>query len=711
LQNAVGWDGVTPIDGVRTPLYGGNVNRLLRRPDRATLVMENPALPLDHPGAGQMALTALAGNVRAYEQWTEPEQALRFLQGMNASRQFIGQDSPLQRAYRNQPLLPHGPSPAGTTWNGALAVPFRLAPGEATTLSFVLAWHFPNRFVNFDQFGRMRDYGLSRFWLGNAYGTRHADAVAATDAFLADRAGLEADSRAWAATLAESSFPPFLREAMAAQASLVRSPTTFWTEDGNFFGFEGGLGASTSMWNGDFGGSCPLNCSHVWNYEQALSRFFPRLEQRMRTTEFEVVQAPDGSIPHRTILPLYLRQLWGEPIGGPRQPALDGMLGAVLKTCRELRQGGDIDWLRAHWPHVQRLLAHIRATWDPEGDGVLEGEQGNTYDIHFFGPNMFIGGLWLAALRAAEEMARLLGEDAFADEMRALFAAGSARYDELLWNGEYYVQLLDPGAPLADQFGDGCLSDQLFGQWWAHVLGLGYILPPERVRTTLRSIVRYNTREGFGAFAHGFRVYADRDDNGLLVCTWPKGGRPEAPIRYCDEVWTGIEYQVAAHCIMEGLVDEGMRILRDLRARYSGERRNPFNEIECGDHYARAMAGWSVVDAFAGARYDGVRDELILVPAPGRAGSRLPFVFAAGWGTLVQREDAAGYALDLLPAWGKVSLRSIVVPGAPAGAVSAALGETAISCEVNRAGDRALVRFSHPATVQAGERLSLYIAV
>ena len=709
LQNAVGWDGVTPIAGNRNPLYGGNTNRARRSAGRTSLVMENASLPGDHPGAGQMMLTALADNVRVYEQWSTAEQFLRFLEGLNASRQFVGQDSPHQRSYRNQPVLATGPSPAGTTWNGGLMIPFRLAPGEDIALTFVIGWHFPNRMVNFDQFGRMRDYGLSRFWLGNAYATRFADAIEVTDHLVRERPALEAASRQWEATIAGSSLPGWLREAMAAQSSLIRSPTTFWTADGNFYGFEGGLGASTSMWNGDFGGSCPLNCAHVWNYEMALSRLFPRLEQRMRTTELDVVQAPEGYIPHRTILPLYLRQLWDEPIGGPRTPALDGMLGAVLKVYREVRQGGDVPWLAARWENVHRLIEYVRATWDGDGDGVLEGEQGNTYDIHFFGPNIYIGALWLAALRAGEELARLVGEEAYAGELRALFEAGSARYDELLWNGEYYIQLLDESSPVEDQFGEGCLSDQLFGQWWAHLLGLGYVLPEEHVRTTLRSIVRHNTREGFGNFEHGFRVYADRADNGLLVCTWPRGGRPPVPVRYCDEVWTGIEYQVAAHCLIEGLTEEGMRILRDLRERYSGERRNPYNEIECGDHYARAMAGWSVIEAISGVRYDATCAELRLARAPGREGSRLPIITGTGWGSIVQRSGGEGLVVEIEVAHGGIAVERIVIEGVDGAAaeVSVSVDDQIVDRESTGNARRVAIMLPKSTTVTANSTLRL----
>ncbi len=661
LQNAVGWDGLTPITGNQCPLYGGNTNRLQRRAGATTLVMENPSLSHDHPGVGQMALTTLSPTARGYERWTTPEQFRRSMEGLNVSRQFAGQDSIDPRSYRNLPLTASGPSPAGTTWNGGLLTPFRLRSGEETRITFILSWHFPNRYVNFDQFGRMRDVGLSRFWLGNHYATRFADAVDVTRHVIDNLPSLDAQSWRWNQLLADSSLPSWLIETLAAQGSLIRSPTCFRTEDGKFYGFEGSLGVSTAMWNGEFGGSCPLNCTHVWNYEMALAKLFPQLERSMRETDFNFVQAPEGYIPHRTILPLYLRQLWAEPIGGPTNPALDGMLGAVLKTYREVSQGGGRTWLHELWPKVKLLVDYVIDHWDANGDGVLEGEQGNTYDIAFYGPNIYIGGLWLTALRAAEEMARLEDDEPYAERLHQLFERGRDRYDEILWNGEYYIQLLDESSPRDDQIGDGCLSDQLFGQWWAHLLDLGYILPEDHVKTTLRSIVRYNVREDFTDFHHDYRVFADRDDAGLLICTWPHGGRPEVPVRYCDEVWTGIEYQVAAHCIMEGMVDDGMRLLTALRGRYTGERRNPYNEIECGDHYSRAMAGWSVLDAISGMRYDATNHQFTFMSATGRSGSHLPLMAATGWGSITQEDNADAFRIEMTADYGEIPISTVVI--------------------------------------------------
>ena len=309
------------------------------------------------------------------------------------------------------------------------------------------------------------------------------------------------------------------------------------------------------------------------------------------------------------------------------------MLGNVLKTYREVRHGAGLDWLRERWPNVERLLTHIRTKWDADGTGVLRGIQPSTHDIDLCGVNSFMGTLWLAALRSAEEMALLLGEDA--KEYRILFEAGSKAYDELLYTGEYYRQILSPEEKPDFQWGDGCLADQLIGQWWAHQLDLGYLLPKEHVKTALRNVLRHNLRTGFDDFEHPYRVFADGDDTGLLMCTWPHGGRPDIPTRYCDEVWTGSEYQVAAHCLYEGLVDEGLSILQGMWNRYDGSRRNPFNPIECGDHYIRNAAGWSVLEAMTGYRYNALTATLTFAPldlARSDGDWQLPFVTPTGWG-------------------------------------------------------------------------------
>jgi non-lysosomal glucosylceramidase len=652
VQNAVGWDGITPIDGVYAPGYGGNTNRLLRREGWTSVVLENGSLPDDAPGTGQMVLAADDRQAAALTRWRHAGEFVTFLRSRGLASSAPSVADPQWHA----PQSAIGGSPAGSTWNAGLGVPFLLQPGQHRLIRVALTWYFPNRYVNFQQFGPDRpEWGRSRFWLGNHYATRYADAQDVFERVRRDWSALREATGAWTGTLACSGLDDGAVTHFAAQLTTVRSPTCFRTADGRFFAFEGVLGASTAMWSGQYGGSCPLNCTHVWNYAQALAAAFPELERSMRETEFEIMQAPAGYLPHRVIAPVYLVQPWGEPIGGPDQAALDGMLGAVLKAYREYRAGAGIDWLSRYWPNLTRLLHHVDRTWNVDASGMLSGIQPSTHDIDLTGHNPFMGTLWLAALRAAEAMALLLGDTDAATAYRATFAQASKSYDGALFTGEYYAQRLLPGDNPDYQWGDGCLADQLIGQWWAHQLDLGYLLPAEHVRTALAAVVRHNLRHGFRDFSHPYRVFADGDDAGLLLCTWPHGGRPAAPIRYADEVWTGSEYQVAAHCLREGLHHEGRAVLNAVWARYDGRRRNPFNEIECGDHYARSLAGWSALQALAGFTHDAPAGAYTFR----RPDTALPFLTGSGWGLWSQQGDQLAMACT----GGRVDLHRLTVVG------------------------------------------------
>src|SRR5262249_30905748 len=198
------------------------------------------------------------------------------------------------------------------------------------------------------------------------------------------------------------------------------------------------------------------------------------------------------------------------------------------------------------------------------------------------------------------------------------------------------------------QYGPGCLSDQLLGEWFCRVVGLGDVLPPERVHAALSAVVRHNWRRSLADHESCQRTYALNDEAGLLLCTWPRGGRPAYPFPYADEVWTGIEYQVAAHCIYEGLVEEGLAIVRGVRARHDGARRNPWDEFECGHHYARAMASWSLILALSGYHYSAPEGRLSFAPVaaavPPGGEFRCLFTTGGAWGTFLLRPDgtAAG---------------------------------------------------------------------
>jgi non-lysosomal glucosylceramidase len=596
LQNFVGWDGFSAIKGVQNTGFGGNTNAVQQYPDAVALSLRNPTVPADDKRFGSLALSCLDPSASYTAAWTEP--ASLWADFVSDGRLEGPAESPA--------------TSAGTTVNGALAWRCTLAPGETTTVPFVLAWHFPNRHADYRQ-------DLAKYRLGNMYNNWFADAPAAARYVAEHFARLKGDTLRFHDTFYDSNLPYWLLDAMSSQASTLTSQTCLWIEDGSFHGFEG---CSASV------GCCPMNCTHVWNYEQTLAHLFPELERKMRHTDLVVQQTPDGAIHHRTVLPLDLPRGSG--------PFADGHLSTVSKAYREHRMSADYSWLREYWPRIQRAMDWAIATYDDDGDGCVQSAQPNTYDCTIYGNNTFLGAQWLAALRAAEEMARLVGDAASADRYHAIFTKGSAKMDAELWNGEWWIQSVDMDKYPKHEYVTGCHSDQLLGQWWADINGLGDLLPPEHVRTALGSIFRNNFMKGFEGFRQSPRTFASPDEMGLLVCTWPKGGRPATPTLYSDEVWTGLEYELAALMMRWGLPDEGLQLVKAARDRYNGSRRSPWNEIECGDHYARAMSSFSVLLAAEGYNYNGPAGVLRFSPTLQPDNIRAFFPAAEGWGTFSQ---------------------------------------------------------------------------
>jgi non-lysosomal glucosylceramidase len=320
-------------------------------------------------------------------------------------------------------------------------------------------------------------------------------------------------------------------------------------------------------------------------------------------------------------------------------PAADGQNGTIVRMYRDWKLSGDSETLRSLWPSIARAVDFAFDYWDSDKDFVLDSQQHNTYDIEFYGPNSLSNSMFYAALKAGVEMARFMGDVAHVERWQAALDAGSRRMDEMLWGGEYYVQKLADVNAHRYQYGSGCLSDQVFGQLLAHVAGLGYVLPEKHVKKALASIFRYNFLPRMKDHHNVQRTYALGDEAGLLLCSWPHGGRPRFPFVYADEVWTGIEYQVAAHLVFEGLVEEGLSIVKAVRDRHDGVRRNPYSEVECGHHYARSMSSWAVLVALGGFRCDMVEGTMDLAPAVHEDDFSTFFSTGKAWGIYRQNKD------------------------------------------------------------------------
>ncbi|MCP5119964.1 MAG: hypothetical protein GY953_54900, partial [bacterium] len=312
------------------------------------------------------------------------------------------------------------------------------------------------------------------------------------------------------------------------------------------------------------------------------------------------------------------------------------------------------------------------------------------------------------ALKAGARMARHLGDNAAAESYDRLVGPGGDKLDKLLFNGDYYVQTVDTSHPNAGkyQYGEGCLSDQLLGQWFAEVTGLGKLLPHEHIKQTLASIFRYNYRRDFQDFPNAQRLYALGDDQGLLLCSWPRGQRPALPFVYSDEVWSGIEYQVAAHLIYEDMVTEGVTIAKAVRDRHDGVRRNPWNEFECGSHYARAMASWSLLTALSGAHYSAPAKELTFRPRYRQSAFRSLFSAGTAWGSYIQEGTKRDLRAEVRVEEGELDLARLRVPFNKTGAKLTSSAPANLNVESGEA----IVELTSPITLTGGEKLEVQIS-
>jgi uncharacterized protein (DUF608 family) len=448
----------------------------------------------------------------------------------------------------------------------------------------------------------------------------------------------------------DTTFPPEVVEAVGANLTILKSPTVLRQKDGRLWGWEGCCDGS---------GCCSGTCTHVWDYAQALPHLFPGLERSMRWTDFHESQDERGHQAFRTPLPI--REMKADEHRG--HAAADGQLGGIIRVHREWRISGDTGWLEKMWPRVRQALDYCIETWDPDREGVLREPHHNTYDIEFWGPDGMCSSFYVGALTAAAEMADALGEDGWS--YRDLAERGCAVLETELFNGEYFFQkvqwkdlqadrpdedeelrggyspealeLLEEEGPKY-QYGTGCLSDGVLGVWQCLASGLGHVLDREKVEQHLLAVHRYNLRKDLSDHANTQRpTYAVGEEGGLLLCSWPRGGEPALPFVYSDEVWTGIEYQVASHLMMLGDVEEGLEIVRACRDRYDGRVRNPFNEYECGHWYARAMASYAMLQGLSGARYDAVEQVLYIEPSI-RGDFRAFLCTATGYGTVGVRD-------------------------------------------------------------------------
>jgi uncharacterized protein (DUF608 family) len=537
----------------------------------------------------------------------------------------------------------------------SILLPGALGPGESKTHRIVISWHFPNCYLQVGGLVASEGHGTAgcrSFPEGTPplwrpyYTSLWKDAREVALYVDEHYAALRARTVAFKEALFSSTLPPFVLDAVSANLAILKSPTVLRLENGDLWGWEGCFPDA---------GCCHGSCTHVWNYAQAFPHLYPQLERTLRELELRRSMDEKGHVTFRSALP-------EGPVKHDFHAASDGQLGGIMKVFRDWQICGDLDWLKKMYPLAKRSLDYCIRTWDPDHKGALFEPHHNTYDIEFWGPDGMCSSIYLGALSSMTEMARVVGQTEDAEFYDDLSHRCARFMEEQLFNGEYFQQkvqylglkdttfaalvgqvdehssemqkLLKREGPKY-QYGSGCLSDGVIGAWMARIYGIDTPLANEKIRSALLAIFKNNFKTDLSQHANAQRPgYAMGHEPGLLLCTWPRGGKPTLPFVYSDEVWTGIEYQVASHLIAEGFVKEGLTIVRALRSRYDGRIRNPWNEYECGNYYARAMASYALLGALSGFRYSSAQRTVWFGPQVNVRPFEIFFCTASGFGSI-----------------------------------------------------------------------------
>jgi non-lysosomal glucosylceramidase len=562
-------------------------------------------------------------------------------------------------------------APFSDKLSGSLGRKLQLAPGESAHVTFVIAWHFPNLSL---------DGPLQK--AGQYYATKFASAQAVAQ-YVADQFDrLAGETRLWHNTWYDSTLPFWFLDRTFLNTSILATSTSHRFANERYYGWEGV-------------GCCEGTCGHVYQYAHATARLFPDLERRTRENiDFGLALQPNGAIHFRGEFNDF--------------PAIDAQSGTILRALREHQMSVDDAFLKRNWPHIKLAMQWLIGK-DANNDGLIEGNQHNTLDTDWFGPVAWLSGLYLSALSASVEMANEVGDTEFEGQCRDILEPGQKNLVALLFDGEYFIDKVDPKHLDAINSGTGCEIDQVFGQSWAFQVGLPRVLPQKETVSALKSIWRYNFSPDVGPYREAFKAgrwFALAGEAGLLMCTFPrrdwnytkaKGKGGDWAAGYFNECMNGFEYQAAGHMIWEGLALEGLAVTRAVHDRYHASRRNPWNEIECGDHYARSMASYGVYLAACGVEYHGPKRHLGFAPRLSPEDFKCAFTSAEGWGTFWQKRGTGNAQCGLQLRWGQLRLKTMslaLADGVSISSVKVLLGNTELHPELKVTDQRALVAFA-----------------
>ena len=527
--------------------------------------------------------------------------------------------------------------PAAQKQVGSVTAHRKLPARQSVEVSLMIAWHFNHPLKKL--LDKIPDAGA-----GYYYAKRFADAGEVIKYASPKFRQLFETTRRWQSNWYQSSLPHWFLERTILNLGTIATANTYRFADGRFWGWEGV-------------NACEGTCTHVWQYAQALGRLFPELERDTRErVDLGVAMQPDGGIIFR-----------GE---FETRPAIDGQAGTILRIYREHQMSADDAFLKRNWPAIKKAVSFMLAQ-DKNGDGMTDTPMENTLDAVWDGEIAWIVGLCIAAAKAAMLMAEEAGDTVFASLCSNYVSKGCENMAARLFNGEYFIHRPDAQKGRANLGSyNTCHIDQVYGQSWAYQAGLGVLWDNQKTKQALKALWKYNFTKDVGPYiaTHtGGRPYALAGEGGMIMNTNPRneekpyGENVTWQMGYFHECMSGFEHQVASHLLAEGMTDEGLILTRVIHDRYHGGKRNPYNEIECSDHYARAMASYGTFITSCGFTYHGPKGKIGFSPVINPDHFSAAFTAAEGWGFYRQERSASSFSGLYQLDHGKLMLTEILI--------------------------------------------------
>ena len=655
------------------------VQRVVKKPDRVSIYMTAEGiLETDPTYRGSMVLTVLDPSA-SFEPCLPAK-------GQHFKRMWVD--------FRSDGCLSSKALEASSLESvyGLLCSKTTLKPGEVREVAFILSWFFPNHIDTRGNF------------IGHMYENWFKDALE-VDAYVVENLEmLRRMTECFHKTLYDTSLDYWVVDAVSAQlTTLIKS--SFYSKDGTFAVWEGGPGCcGLETLDVTFYGSIPiallfpelektqlkLTANFQLNpenprYEEYVLGFpenrivFARkalknprilsdpsmLKKALLETVEETGLDPKGRIPH--LFPGTFKEV-------DAYHMVDLMPKYALLVYRDYLWTGDEDYLKRLWRSVKEALDTVLKTMDPAGRklpyhyapsgfefmrGVLSTPMGfQTYDVwSFLGYSAYVCGIWLAALEAVQRMAEVLEDKDYASRIKAIREEALKNFNDMLWNGEYFNLWSDPLSGLKDE---GCMTDQLCGQWYANLTGLSPICEKDKVLSALKAILKYNVKFDEGLINGSYPKIGKRPAlNGDMTypnevgMPWNIGSQPDTP-------WTGTEYAFASLLIQEGFIDEGLMIAKNVYERYA-KAGLTWNHLECGGHYYRAMDVWALLMALEGFDYNAAEKRITFTPRVLKDSFKAIFAANGTWGTFTQRRDNNSQQNVVKLNYGELNLKSMVL--------------------------------------------------